>query len=537
MIRARGRQRRHVRRPLRQRPLVPLEAQPQRQPHELAPARREPGDDRGVRDVHGRDGEVLRDLDEGLARAHVVDELRDAAVAEADRLGRATGKALLDGEPRDELPGGAGVDVRGGAGDATAAEGARAMWRRLREAVEGARGAAPGAKAAADAMAVCPRWRSPSSSGGEEIRSPPRGIDVRITHRLKRVLTVCTVDSWHSICFHRRPIAPYCRGGNHPEIVSHCHFSGNARPRPQVVITRIAVRHEHHLAPRLVEQRSRRRQGRARRRPPPPTPPSTSNLPRTTMGKTKSRRISWGRCRRSTQPRPAVRQRRRDGGIGERRGGKGCDEEGREAEERPSPEGAMRARGEVSVDLQGVQRLSPREAALSVQGVRRVCNLRARSSALSVQGVRWVCILQARSSAPKCKECGGSGICEHARERSRCKECGGASICEHGRIRSQCKECGGASSTVVSARSARSAAGLKSASTIVYALSARSAVGHQSGARSSALSARSAAGHQCEHGRQRFYCKECGGLKSASTIVYALGARSARNKHLVLDGA
>ena len=33
----------------------------------------------------------------------------------------------------------------------------------------------------------------------------------------------------------------------------------------QVVIARIAVRHDHHLAPRLVEQRSHRRQGRARR--------------------------------------------------------------------------------------------------------------------------------------------------------------------------------------------------------------------------------------------------------------------------------
>ena len=42
----------------------------------------------------------------------------------------------------------------------------------------------------------------------------------------------------------------------------------------------------------------------------------------------------------------------------------------------------MRARGEASVEVQGVQRLSPREEALSVQGVRRGINLRARSSAL-----------------------------------------------------------------------------------------------------------------------------------------------------------
>ena len=38
---------------------------------------------------------------------------------------------------------------------------------------------------------------------------------------------------------------------------------------PQVVITRIAVRHDHHLAPRLLEQGPHHRQGRVRRRPPP----------------------------------------------------------------------------------------------------------------------------------------------------------------------------------------------------------------------------------------------------------------------------
>ena len=41
------------------------------------------------------------------------------------------------------------------------------------------------------------------------------------------------------------------------------------------------------------------------------------------------------------------------------------------------------------------------------------------------------------------------------------------------------------------------------ASTVVSALIARSAVG-------SAI---------CEHGRQRYQCKECGGLQSASTVV------------------
>ena len=59
-----------------------------------------------------------------------------------------------------------------------------------------------------------------------------------------------------------------------------------------------------------------------------------------------------------------------------------CDREWNEAEESPSHEGAVRARGEVSVELQGVQRLSAREEALSLQGVRWCINLRARSCAL-----------------------------------------------------------------------------------------------------------------------------------------------------------
>ena len=155
-------------------------------------------------------------------------------------------------------------------------------------------------------------------------------------------------------------------GGNR-----QCQFSGNARSH--VVITRIAVRHDHHLAPRLVEQGSRRRQGRDPTMMTTNPPPSTSNLPRTTMGKTKSRRISQGRCRRFGDPTSAgCAPRRRDGGIGERRGGEGCDEEELEAEESPSHEGAMRAREEVSVVVQGVQRLSPREEAQTVQGVRWV---------------------------------------------------------------------------------------------------------------------------------------------------------------------
>ena len=144
---------------------------------------------------------------------------------------------------------------------------------------------------------------------------------------------------------------------------SVCRFLGPLEP--QVVITRIAVRHDHHLAPSLLERRSRRRQGRARRRP----PPHPRRQRRTSRGRPRGRRKVRGSRREdvddlATQPRPAARQRRRDGGIGKRRGGEGCDEEGDEAEESPSHEGAMRARGEVSVALQVVQRLSPREKAL-----------------------------------------------------------------------------------------------------------------------------------------------------------------------------
>ena len=83
----------------------------------------------------------------------------------------------------------------------------------------------------------------------------------------------------------------------------------------------------------------------------------------------------------------AAERERRALGCG-RRGegdGGGGDEEGDEAEESPSHEGAMRARGEVSVEMQGVQRLSAREVALVVQGVRWGLNLRARSYTLSLQ--------------------------------------------------------------------------------------------------------------------------------------------------------
>ena len=72
---------------------------------------------------------------------------------------------------------------------------------------------------------------------------------------------------------------------------------------------------------------------------------------------------------------------------------RGVEQEGHEAEESPEALRAVRARGEASLELQGVQRLSARSSALQVQGVRWVTNLRARSCALSVQGVRWGCNL------------------------------------------------------------------------------------------------------------------------------------------------
>ena len=82
----------------------------------------------------------------------------------------------------------------------------------------------------------------------------------------------------------------------------------------------------------------------------------------------------------------------------------------------PPTKGAMRARGEVPLELQGVQCLSARSSApkckecggvqsastvVSASSARSAVghHLRARSSALYMQGVRWCIILRARSSA------------------------------------------------------------------------------------------------------------------------------------------
>ena len=86
-------------------------------------------------------------------------------------------------------------------------------------------------------------------------------------------------------------------------------------------------------------------------------------------------------------------------------------------------------------------------------------------------------------------------------------------------------------STVVAALYARSAVGLESASTVVAALYARSAVGFnlQHGRRDM-QGVRW--GSICEHGRHALSARSAVGLKSASTVVYALYARSAWRRNL-----
>jgi hypothetical protein len=97
-----------------------------------------------------------------------------------------------------------------------------------------------------------------------------------------------------------------------------------------------------------------------------------------------------------SQDRRSECRRCREHGYIERR----VDQEGHEAEDSPDAPWAVRARGEASLEVQGVQRLSARSSAPSMQGVRRCINLRARSSAPRLQGVRWVISVRARSSAP-----------------------------------------------------------------------------------------------------------------------------------------
>jgi len=54
---------------------------------------------------------------------------------------------------------------------------------------------------------------------------------------------------------------------------------------------------------------------------------------------------------------------------------RGVEQEGHEAEESPEALRAVRARGEATLEVQGVQRVSARSSAHSVQGVRWGINL------------------------------------------------------------------------------------------------------------------------------------------------------------------
>ena len=135
------------------------------------------------------------------------------------------------------------------------------------------------------------------------------------------------------------------------------------------------------------------------------------------------------------------------------------------------------------------------------------------------------------------------GPCEHGvKYRSKCKVC---SACPHGKQRSYCRVrwvsnlCARTSALSVqgvrwglnqehgvSALSARSAVGLDLRARS-YTLSVQGVVGAQSASTVVAIGARSGGSAFLEHGRQRRYCKECGGHQSTSTAVYALRARSA----------
>ena len=133
-----------------------------------------------------------------------------------------------------------------------------------------------------------------------------------------------------------------------------------------------------------------------------------------------------------------------------------------------------------------------------------------------------------------CKECGGASICVHARKRSQCVECGGVGICEHGAMRHRCKECGLGAPCVhgVERRNCETCGvshqGAPRASTESNGTFASSA-----GARgcastdwSGSETCERARGAKCEHGRRRYFCKECGG---AGICVHGRQSRRARS--------
>ena len=250
-------------------------------------------------------------------------------------------------------------------------------------------------------------------------------------------------------------------------------FSGTARPRPQVVITRIAVRHEHHLAPRLVEQGSRRRQGRARRRPP-PTPAVNVEPPADDHGEDEKSEDLVGKG--TTIWRPNL----------DRLYASVAEMEGSESEEE-----------EKDATKKGVKRKrAPPTKGPCEHGVK------PRS---------------------RCKVCGG---CPHGKWRHYCKEVAGhqSASTAAGALSARSAVGAQSASTAVSALSARSAVVHQSASTVVSALSARSAVGTAVGAVQGVRWVWSI----CKHGRQRNMCKECGGASICEHgLVSALSARSA----------
>ncbi len=98
-----------------------------------------------------------------------------------------------------------------------------------------------------------------------------------------------------------------------------------------------------------------------------------------------------------------------------------------------------------------------------------------------------------------CKECGGSNICPHGRQRHYCRECGGSSICVHGKRKDRCKECNGAAIGNVEGRAAKKKGPKKRGATdgaVVPVPPAEKRVQKRA---------------KCDHGRQRQYCRECGG--------------------------
>ena len=184
--------------------------------------------------------------------------------------------------------------------------------------------------------------------------------------------------------------------------------------------------------------------------------------------------------------------RRCQGRSGSPRGG----EQGREAEESPSNKGAVRARGEASLEVQGVQCLSARSSALS--GARSAVGQEYASTVVSALSARSAVGQESASTVVGALSARSAVGLQYASTVVGALYARSAVVLQY-------------ASTVVGALSARSAVGLESASTVVGALSARSAVGHRYASTVvGALSARSAVG-----------------LKSASTVVGALSARSA----------